>query len=276
VRDRIKQGLKAKATCHSKGKAIIKVAAALLVALGVQASAWAWNGHGHRLIARWAEAELTPKTQAAIQALLALEPGATLESVSTWADEHRNPTTASWHYVNFPRGDCHYVAERDCPDGKCIVSALTRQLDVLASNAPPEKRLLALKYVVHLAADIHQPLHAGFGDDRGGNSFQVQALGKGTNLHALWDGGLGLLGSERLADVEPRLRAKMGSVSAGRRPPEVMAEESCRIASSDDFYPGRHVSAGYFEHYMPVVQKQVVRASQRLATVLNAAMHSAR
>lgn len=123
----------------------------LLVGLGVQVSAWAWNGHGHRLLARLAETELTPKTQAAIQALLALEPGATLESVSTWADEHRNPTTASWHYVNFPRGDCHYVAERDCPGGKCIVSALTRQIDVLASDAPPEKRLLALKYVVHLA-----------------------------------------------------------------------------------------------------------------------------
>lgn len=156
-------------------------------------------------------------------------------------------------YVNFPRGDCHYVAERDCPDGKRIVSALTRQIDVLTSDAPPEKRLLALKYVVHLDADIHQPLHAGFGDDRGGNSYQVQALGKGTNLHALWDGGLGLLGPERLSDVEPRLRAKMASVSAGRLRPEVMAEESCRIASGDDFYPGRHVSADYFGQYMPVV-----------------------
>lgn len=281
MRDRATQGLKtpdagvAAATCLPNDKALIKAAVVLLVGLGVQVSAWAWNGHGHRLVARLAETEITPKTQAAIQALLALEPGATLESVSTWADEHRNPTTAAWHYVNFPRGDCHYVAERDCPDGKCIVSALARQLDVLASDAPPEKRLLALKYVVHLAADIHQPLHAGFGDDRGGNSYQVQALGKGTNLHALWDGGLGLLGPERLSDVEPRLRAKMASVSAGRLRPEVMAEESCRIASGDDFYPGRHVSAAYFEQYMPVVQKQVVRASQRLATMLNAAMHSA-
>jgi len=44
-----------------------------------------------------------------------------------------------------------------------------------------------LKYVVHLVADVHQPLHAGFADDRGGNRFQVQSLGRGTNLHAVWD-----------------------------------------------------------------------------------------
>lgn len=277
MRDRTAQGLKAPetgvaaATCLPNGKALIKAAVVLLVGLGVQVSAWAWNGHGHRLVARLAEAELTPKTQAAIQALLALKPGATLESVSTWADEHRNPTTASWHYVNFPRGDCHYVSERDCPDGKCIVSALTRQIEVLASDAPPEKRLLALKYVVHLAADIHQPLHAGFGDDRGGNSYQLQALGKGTNLHALWDTGLALLVHDSL-DLERRLSARMHGEMANTMSAASMAQESCRIASSESFYPPRNVSASYIEQYVPVVEQQLRWAARRLAALLNAAL----
>ncbi len=63
-----------------------------------------------------------------IDKLLALEPGATLESISTWADEHRNPATAAWHYINFPKGTCSYAAARDFPDGNCVVAAIDKQL----------------------------------------------------------------------------------------------------------------------------------------------------
>ena len=38
--------------------------------------------------------------------------------------------------------------------------------------------------------DVHQPLHAGYADDRGGNKYHVRVFGRGTNLHALWDTGL--------------------------------------------------------------------------------------
>jgi len=66
----------------------------------------AWGTQGHQVIALLTEKQLTPKARDQVQKLLALEPGATLASISTWADEHRNRTTASWHYVNLPRGDC--------------------------------------------------------------------------------------------------------------------------------------------------------------------------
>ncbi len=78
----------------------------------------------------------------------------------------------------------------DCPDGNCVVAAIDRQLQVLKSNAPAGRRLLALKYFVHLAADVHQPLHAGYAEDRHGNMYQLQAFMRGSNLHALWDFGL--------------------------------------------------------------------------------------
>nr|CBA32582.1 hypothetical protein Csp_D32870 [Curvibacter putative symbiont of Hydra magnipapillata] len=92
--------------------------------------------------------------------------------------------------MNFPRGDCNYQQERDCPDGKCVIAAIDRQIEVLRTPGDDEKRLTALKYVVHFIGDIHQPLHAGFGDDRGGNSYQLQAFMRGSNLHAVWDTGL--------------------------------------------------------------------------------------
>lgn len=70
------------------------------------------------------------------------------------------------------------------------MAAIDCQLAALASHAPADKRLTALKYAVHLVGDIHQPLHAGYAEDRGGNFFQLQAFMRGSNQHALWDVGL--------------------------------------------------------------------------------------
>jgi hypothetical protein len=140
-----------------------------LMACLATSNAMAWGTDGHQVIALIAQSQLTPKALAEVERLLALEPGETLVSVSTWADEHRNPTSAAWHYVNFPSDGCTYDAQRDCPDGKCVVDAINRQLDVLTSSAPDDKRLNALKYLVHFVGDVHQPLHAGYYDDKGGN-----------------------------------------------------------------------------------------------------------
>ena len=133
------------------------------------AAAHAWGSQGHQVIAGLALAQLTPKARAEVDRLLSLEPGETLVSVSTWADEHKNPSTARWHYVNFPRDSCSFDSARDCPDGKCLIAAIEQQTAVLASSVPDEKRINALKYLVHLVGDVYQPLHAGYFDDKGGN-----------------------------------------------------------------------------------------------------------
>ena len=146
--------------------------ASFILAMTVSTAAHAWGTEGHHVIALIAQSQLTPKARAAVDRLLAVEPGETLVSVSTWADEHRNPANAPWHYINFPRGDCVYNEERDCPDGRCVVVAIKRQQEVLVSGATDDRKLTALKYLVHFVGDLHQPLHAGFQDDRGGNQYQ--------------------------------------------------------------------------------------------------------
>jgi hypothetical protein len=165
----------------------IKLCAVAFLLLGsLSVTAHAWGTEGHQVIASLAERQLTPAARAEVNSLLALEPGETLVSISTWADEHRSPQTAAWHYVNFPRDSCTYDANRDCPVGKCVIEAINRQADILRSSAPDEKRLTALKYLVHLVADVHQPLHAGYRDDKGGNLYQLQTFMRGSNLHARW------------------------------------------------------------------------------------------
>lgn len=230
--------------------------------------AHAWGTQGHHVIANLAYAQLTAKAKTEVDRLLAIEPSATLASISTWADETRNKTTAPWHYVNFPRNTCTYDAARDCPDGQCVVGAIDKQLAILASNAPVEKRLTALKYVVHLVADVHQPLHAGYADDRGGNTYQVQAFGRGTNLHALWDSGLienmgldtGAMTARLLATAAPA-----GDFDAAR-----VAEESCRIVGTAGLYPGRKVGVDYVVRFTPVMEQRLRLAGSKLAGILSA------
>ena len=165
--------------------------------------------------------------------------------------------------------NCIYDRERDCPNGQCVVGAIEKQTELLKSRVSDEKRLLALKYVVHLVADIHQPLHAGYQEDRGGNSYQLQAFMKGSNLHALWDVGL----IRNLAEETPVMVKRLLSGSLPAIAPELnpvaIAEESCRIVGMKGFYPERIVNKDYIDRFTPTMETRLVLAGARLAAILN-------
>jgi hypothetical protein len=243
------------------------LAIATLLCLPVTAKAW--GPEAHRLVATLAERQLSAAARAEVRRLLALEPGATLASISTEADDTRTALTARWHYVNLARdAGCRYAAGRDCPDGQCAVAAIETQIGVLGSAASDLERLQALKYVVHRVADLHQPLHAAFADDRGGNRYQVQAFGRGTNLHMVWD--LGLI--DHWPGGAKALRAEVAALRTAPRPSAAAewAAESCRVASAPDFYPSdRRVEAGYLTRWQRTVRMRIALAGHRLAGVLN-------
>jgi hypothetical protein len=253
----------------SGARAVCRTSLVLTTAFSFSIAANAWGVDGHRAVANLAEARLSTEAKAEVIRLLAIEPEATLASVSTYADEHRDRSTARWHYVNFPRDSCNYQVQRDCPDGQCVIAALDTQVKVLASKAPDEQRLLALKWVVHLVGDIHQPLHAGYGDDRGGNSYQLQAFGRGTNLHALWDVGLIRGAGDDAVSLTKRLLTRQVPPSETARTSAEIAEESCRIVSATDFYPPRTLEQQYVVEYSPVVDDRLLLAGARLARLLN-------
>jgi len=236
-------------------------------------AAQAWGVEAHRLIAELAETRLTDSTRAQVNRLLALEPGATLVSISTWADEFRSPITSSWHYVNMPReGGCHYDASQSCVQGNCVVGAIEHQADVLASTQPDEERLMAMKYLTHLVADVHQPLHAGFADDRGGNNYQLQAFGQGTNLHAVWDSGLIHNWPGGADALRSAVKAEMDR-NRGQGTAALWAEESCAIVVTPGFYPdGRELGAEYQTRWDSTLVRQLATAARRLASVLNQAL----
>jgi nuclease S1 len=247
----------------------------VVLSLGHSGAAFGWGVEGHEVVALIAGPLLAPDARQRVDALLALEPGSTLASISTWADQSRDRSTAGWHYVNMPRDSaCIYLPARDCPNGNCVVGALTTQVRRLSTTTGAEQ-LEALKYVVHFVADIHQPLHAGFADDKGGNTYQLQAFGRGTNLHAAWDTLL-------VRKLDPDSGSLAAALSARAAPssdlsfaPALWAGESCQIASRPDFYPPRKLPDDYLVTFGPIVMDRLQLAGLRLAAILNLTLGSA-
>ena len=162
-------------------------------------------------------------------------------------------------------------AARDCPEGNCVVGALAKQLDVLASGASDDVRLKALKYIVHFEADVHQPRHTGYADDRGGNGYQLQVFMRGSNLHSFWDSGLIKNLNVDVDTLTKRLTAKRDAPNGADLNVFHAAEESCKIVGTPGFYPERLVGVDYMDRYTPVMEQRLTVAGARLAGLLNRA-----
>jgi len=172
--------------------------------LGTAQPALAWGGYGHAIVADIAQSRLTPTALSDVQHLLALDGEKTLDQVASWpdqighvpADKGGLPQTLRWHYVDIDVSEPKYDAATDCPTGECVAAKLPEQIDILRDpKAPVAKRLIALKWVVHLVGDLHQPLHASERDhDKGGNAVRITYYGSDhhghMNLHSLWDEGV--------------------------------------------------------------------------------------
>jgi len=133
--------------------------------------------------ARLAEGHLTPKAKAAFAALI--EPGESLTDASTWADEHKREIrgSAPWHYVDVPLEEsrCHARFAGDDPKKGFIVDKIAEFRAILKDpNKPVAKRQEALRFIVHLVGDLHQPLHVGDNHDRGGNDTQIRFFDNGS------------------------------------------------------------------------------------------------
>ena len=257
----------------------------LVIALSacIPGAADAWGVLGHRVIGELAEAQLSPAASAQVRALLAGEAEPTLAGVSTWADQVRDQGDAyRWsvrlHWVNFERGACQYDPDLLCRDGRCVVGAIEKYAAELADHSLPlAQRREALKWVVHFVGDVHQPLHAGFGFDRGGNEFQINFQRTGWNLHSVWDSLI--LESTKLdwQGYRQRIAGTSFSDDAATRARELSprrwAEESCEIVHREDFYPPRHkITRAYLDAHRPLADEQLKLAAARLAGVLNEAL----
>lgn len=256
----------------------------LLMTMSVFAMpARAWSTPVHELICEMAWLQLTPQAKQLLRRIRDGEAEATRTFAQScgWADsvrdsEHRD--SYEYHFANLPAAANGFDPARDCAAFDCIPVAIHRYLRYVQEPAFQgrlrDRRSRALRFLAHFVADIHQPLHVGFGADRGGNDIVARFGDRESNLHQLFDGelprALGLTrreNADRLVKTIDARRAtswRTGDVAA-------WANESF-VAAKDRVYPlGRDglVSDAELRAVAPLLTEQVQKASVRLAYLLN-------
>jgi hypothetical protein len=148
-------------------------------------NASAWGGEGHDVVVRLAIRLMKPAERKAVYALLGTHD---TYKIANWADAVKEKNgTQNWHFVDIPERDVHYNADRDCPDGDCIIAKLAMVQATIQNHAASRRaRREALLYWFHLIGDLYQPFHC-YAEKRGGNGIKVYFKGERTNLHKLWD-----------------------------------------------------------------------------------------
>jgi len=238
-----------------------------------------WGLNGHRIVAAVAENHLTPAAKKQVSKLLNGQP---MAKVSTWADKARGMErwsfTRTWHYTTIPNGETYKTAEKQ-EDGD-VITALRKYETVLRDQgATVEDKATALKFFIHFAGDVHQPLHVGNGKDRGGNDVLVDWYDEEeVRLHSVWDSHIirhtELSYTEFVDFID---RASQRQIQEWQNSTYVdWAMESYAVrdlvykfqpASSSEKLP--YLSWDYRNAAVPVVEERLLKAGIRLAGVLN-------
>jgi hypothetical protein len=271
-----------------KSKMLFAVAAMALI----PSPAFAWGKTGHRVVAAIADTQLSGLARAHIREILG---GAeSLDEAANWPDEMRSApgqfwqkTSVPWHYVTL-NGILydHAPAEGDA------LQALDHFKSVLQNpSASLADKQEALRFIVHLVGDLHQPLHVGKCCDKGGNDIKVSWFGKPTNLHAVWDSQL--VDDEQLSFTE--LAAKLERHTSAEdvvnwwdinprdwisESGEVREQIYANIPAPSKPKDGKKarkgappplpdLSYGYVYKFTPVMERRLQQAGVRLAAYLN-------
>ena len=237
--------------------------------------AYSWGQKGHDTTAYIAENHLTPITKAVIDELL---DGKSIVYYANWLDNaSHTPEYAyskTWHYKNIDEHESFEDAK--LLDTGDIVRAINEQSKILKDpSSSREDKQLALKIVVHLLGDIHQPMHMGRASDRGGNKHSIKYFGRDNNLHSIWDTSLPESAhkwsyTEWQQQID-RLSEDDQQVIIGEGTPEKWGKETYEIAK--EIYNrtpiNTNISYDYIADWTPVIENQFLKGGLRLADLLN-------
>lgn len=257
---------------------VLLTVAASAAPTGLSADGARWGQSGHRIVARTAALQLSSRATREVRYLLQ---GASLPSISTWADDVRaeRPATGPRHYVNIPIWDGTWRATL-CPGDECVIGTLVAQQKILADRSRTRaERAEALKWVVHLVGDLHMPLHVGDRGDRGGNDLKLEFSGRPTNLHSLWDTGMisasgrGEEGYVVMLRDRIRRRGDLRQIASGTVLDWAMESHAVARDVAYPFLPRSLViDQAYVETARPILEDRLLRASVRLAAMLEQAL----
>jgi len=264
-----------------------------LIIAAAPSSALAWGKEGHAIVAEIARQYLSPKALSAVDALLAADAADTLTapdmaSRAAWADVWRNShrETAPWHFTDIEI-DGSNTADAACANDDCLTRRLALfEAQLSSKESSQADRILALKFVLHFAGDLHQPLHLADNHDKGGNCVFLSRGGDRANLHHYWDTGVveamgkdaDTVASDLFFAITPaQLKAwRMGDIGSWAMKTHQVAKAVVYTLGSQ---PGcssglrYDLSADYDAAALKAAKIQLQRAGVRLAVLLNAALN---
>lgn len=249
-------------------------------------NSWAWNALAHRLIADIAYEHLTAHARETFDnynnALNQVYKPESFVNSSVWLDDLSYKDIhwfSTMHYVDIP-----YSTDGSTLPPIQKINALwaIQHASKLLTNKYPTDfdKGIALRILVHVVGDIHQPLHAitrvsaEYPDgDKGGNQVLLRNNPIAKNLHAYWDRGAGLFVSDafkksHIESEAERLERKWPCSDFSLNiDPAAWAQESHRLAIQETYhFP---IDSDYQLRAQQISEKRVVAAGCRLAKLLN-------
>ena len=163
------------------------------VSILYSAEAYSWGIIGHRTIAEIAENHISNKSKRKLKKIIGKQ---NLAYIANWPDFVKSDTlntykeTEVWHYVNVKSNQNFTEFEKSLKEINTpnLYNQIIKQKEIITNkNSSKDEKVVALKFLVHLMGDLHQPMHVGRAEDLGGNLIQLTFNRDQTNLHSLWD-----------------------------------------------------------------------------------------
>lgn len=237
----------------------------------------AWGMSGHRIVGEIANAYLTQKTRSEIKKILGTE---SIAMSSNWPDFIKSDTTYrylnSWHYIdvenNLSYNEFKSAVQKDtATDAYTKLNFIIKQLK--NKNLLHDKKLFYLRLLIHIAGDIHQPLHVSGKGDMGGNNIKVLWFNEPSNLHRLWDEQL--IEYQQLSYTEYTAAINHTTLKQRnawqKQPMYAWLYESYQISGQlrNELKPDQKLSYQYNFRYIKTLNEQLLKGGVRLAGLLN-------
>lgn len=240
----------------------------LLTILVSTTKTFAWGSKGHALVAEVAFNYMDENTKKEVLKYLN---GMTIEDAANWMDnvksDHSYDYMRAYHYVNFDKGAKVLEIE-----GDNIIFQLNKTIKELQNKEKLSKEEinLKIKILLHLIGDLHQPLHVGYGEDKGGNTMQINFNFRGTNLHSFWDSGIIEYKKISLSDCLNTNKYSANEMRALQYIDVVSWATDTRAYLPQAYKTDGHkISDEYVDSCVPIIENQILKAGIRLAGVLN-------
>jgi len=280
----------------TKELAMIKIIESAFLTLILLSStlAYGFGANGHRIIGQIASKHLSKEARDEIMRIL---DGEELSFAATWPDEMRSAggsfwsydASLNWHFINVPPNETYEESKKQ-PKGDAYVALNTFSAILRGEEVPdgPVKTALeanhieldskeamqyAVKFIVHIVGDIHQPLHLGYASDNGGNSIHVEWNGEEKNLHEIWDETLveqqQLSFSDLARKIDRKSLEQIRDIQNSTTMDWINESLQLRLRAYDIAQFQRDDMYGYSYIYVPIIEDQMTKAGLRAAALFD-------